>query len=250
MVGITEVIFILSVLKNQFIPAGLNLININFVMKTSVNWESLKSNFLNLGALLIASSGVNFVIVTPSFADTVEQFSDAGIVSKGQSQVNESIQKDWQLLFQDIINKPAPPSGKDHIFNQPITEEIYLVVRLGEKRVYVYQGKNSIKSYPIAVGKPGYETPQGSFNIFSRQIDPTFKNFKTGAIIPPGKNNPLGNRWIGVWSDGKTQIGFHGTNNPESIGRAVSHGCIRMHNKDVMALYEKVKIGTLVRIEP
>ena len=242
MVGITEPIFILSVLKNQNIPAGLNLININFVMKTSVNWEFFKSNFWNLGALFIASSGVNFVIVAPSFADTI-------VIDK-QSQENENLQKDWQLLLKDIINKPVLPSAKDNIFNQPIAEEIHLVVRLGEKRVYVYQGKNSIKSYPIAVGKPGYETPQGSFNIFSRQIDPTFKNFKTGAIIPPGKNNPLGNRWIGVWSDGKTQIGFHGTNTPKSIGRAVSHGCIRMHNKDVMALYEKVKIGTLVQIVP
>ncbi len=242
MVGITEPIFILSVLKNQNIPAGLNLININFVMKTSVNWEFFKSNFWNLGALFIASSGVNFVIIAPYEADTI-------VIDK-QSQENENLQKDWQLLLKDIINKPVQHKGKDNIFNQPIAEEIHLVVKLGEKRVYVYQGKNSIKSYPIAVGKPGYETPQGSFNIFSRQIDPTFKNFKTGAIIPPGKNNPLGNRWIGVWSDGKTQIGFHGTNRPQSIGRAVSHGCIRMHNKDVMALYEKVKIGTLVQIVP
>ena len=229
-------------LKNQNIPAGLNVININFVMKTSANWQFFKSNFLNLGALLIASVGVNIVIVIPSLADTI-------VINK-QPQTNESIQKDWQLLFEKIINKPALPLIKDNIFNQPIGEEIHLVVRLGEKRVYLYQGKNSITSYPIAVGKPGYETPQGSFNIFSREVDPTFKNFKTGAIIPPGKNNPLGNRWIGVWSDGKTQIGFHGTNRPQSIGKAVSHGCIRMHNKDVMALYEKVKIGTLVRVEP
>lgn len=220
----------------------------NFLMKI-LNLNSLKSNVLTLGSLLICGSGVNFVIIQPSFADTFEQFSSAGIVFEEKLKANKKIDIDWQLILKGTTTNPRF-EGEDNIPNEPISEEIRLVVRLKAKRVYVYKGDRSIKSYPIAIGKPGYETPQGSFNIFSREKDPTFKNFKTGAIIPPGKNNPLGNRWIGVWSDGKTQIGFHGTNRPQSIGKAVSHGCIRMHNKDVIALYEKVKIGTLVQIVP
>lgn len=219
-------------------------------MKISVNRKSLKSNFLNLGTLLIAGSGVNFIIVQPSLANTLSQFPDAEIITEENVKANKDIYLDWQLILEGTINNFTVFEGEDSIPSESISEEILLVVKLNAKRVYVYKGDRAIKSYPIAVGKPGYETPQGSFNIFSREIDPTFKNFKTGAIIPPGKNNPLGNRWIGVWSDGKTQIGFHGTNTPESIGKAVSHGCIRMHNKDVIALYEQVKIGTLVRVEP
>ncbi len=217
-------------------------------MKISFNRKFLKSNFLTLGTLFICGSGVNFVIVQPSFADTFEQFSSAGIVFEEKVKANKKIDIDWQLILKGTTTNPT--FEREEVINEPISEEIRLLVKLQAKRVYVYKGDRPIKSYPIAVGKPGYETPQGSFNIFSREIDPTFKSFKTGAIIPPGKNNPLGVRWIGVWTDGKTQIGFHGTNRPESIGKAVSHGCIRMHNKDVIALYEKIQIGTLVQIVP
>lgn len=212
-------------------------------MKISFNRKFFTSNFLTLGTLLITASGVNFVIVKPSFADTFEQFSSTGIVFEDNVKANKKNDIDWQPILKGTRTNPT-------FENESISEEIRLVVKLKAKRVYVYKGDRQIKSYPIAIGKPGYETPQGSFNIFSREIDPTFKSFKTGAIIPPGKNNPLGVRWIGVWTDGKTQIGFHGTNRPESIGKAVSHGCIRMHNKDVIALYEQVKIGTLVQIVP
>lgn len=214
-----------------------------------LNLNSLKSNVLTLGSLFICGSGVNFVIIQPSLANTFEQFPNAEIIAEENVKANKKIDLDWQLILKGTSTN-STFEAEDNIPNEPISEEIRLIVKLNEKRVYVYEGDRPIKSYPIAIGKPGYETPQGSFNIFSREKDPTFKNFKTGAIIPPGKNNPLGTRWIGVWSDGKTQIGFHGTNRPQSIGKAVSHGCIRMHNKDVVALFEQVKIGTLVQIVP
>ena len=219
-------------------------------MKIGVNWSSLKSNVVALGTLLIGVGGVNFVLVQPSLANTVEQFSDAGIIIEPQLQTNLSNEKSWRVILKKTNNNPTFILDNDNILNQPIAEEVHLVVKLQEKRVHVYQGDRVIHSYPIAVGKPGYETPQGSFSIFSKELNPTFKNFKTGAVIPPGRNNPLGSRWIGVWTDGKTQIGFHGTNRPQSIGRAVSHGCIRMYDKDVIELYEKVDIGTFVKVVP
>lgn len=214
-----------------------------------LNLNSLKSNVLTLGTLLICGSGINLGYVKPSLANALNQFPDAEIIAEENVKANKKVDIDWQLILKGTSTNPTF-EVEDNIPNEPISEEIRLIVKLNEKRVYVYKGDRPIKSYPIAIGKPGYETPQGSFNIFSREVDPTFKNFKTGAIIPPGKNNPLGTRWIGVWSDGKTQIGFHGTNRPQSIGKAVSHGCIRMHNKDVVALFEQVKIGTLVQIVP
>jgi lipoprotein-anchoring transpeptidase ErfK/SrfK len=129
-------------------------------------------------------------------------------------------------------------------------EQARVVVRLGKRQVSVYKGEQLVKSYPIAIGKTGWETPTGEFQIVLLEEHPTFKSFKSGRIIPPGPDNPLGARWVGFWSDGKTQLGFHGTNEPELIGQAVSHGCIRMHNKDVTALYNQVQIGTPVKIEP
>jgi len=132
----------------------------------------------------------------------------------------------------------------------PAVREIRLVVKRNQRRVDVYQGEQLLTSYRIAVGKKGWETPLGNFRVFNMETNPTFKSFKTGKIIPPGADNPLGVRWIGIWTDGKTQLGFHGTDQEELIGKAVSHGCIRMHNKDVIALYQLVQIGTLVTVEP
>lgn len=127
---------------------------------------------------------------------------------------------------------------------------VRLVLNLTKRRVYVYQDDQVISSYPVAIGKPGWETPVGEFKVLNMEMNPTFKSFKSGRIIPPGPDNPLGVRWISIWTDGKTQLGFHGTNQPELIGQAVSHGCIRMHNRDVVKLYAQVKPGVAVTVVP
>lgn len=159
------------------------------------------------------------------------------------------------MLQESLVEKqlPAlmvelPPIGEASQFI-PL-EEVRLVLRLSQRRVYVYKGSELQASYPVAIGKPGWETPVGTFKVFTMEKDPIFKSFRTGKEIGPGPDNPLGPRWIGIWTDGKTQLGFHGTNEPELIGQAVSHGCIRMHNKDVIALYDQVSVGTTVIIEP
>ncbi len=136
----------------------------------------------------------------------------------------------------------APPAA--------ITDTLRLVLKRSERKVYVYQNDKVISSYPVAVGKPGWETPLGEFKVLTMELNPIFKSFKSGRIIPPGPDNPLGVRWIGIWTDGQTQLGFHGTNEPELIGQAVSHGCIRMMNKDVVKLYAQVKNGTPVQVVP
>ncbi|MEB3179574.1 MAG: L,D-transpeptidase [Nostocaceae cyanobacterium] len=148
-----------------------------------------------------------------------------------------------------VVNPPSdvpeatPPADS-------IIQEIRLVVKRKERRVFVYQGEQVIASYRIAVGKTGWETPVGEFRVINMEKNPIFKSFKTGRIVQPGPENPLGPRWIGIWTDGKTQLGFHGTNQEELIGKAVSHGCIRMRNRDVLKLFDKVKIGTPVMIHP
>ena len=71
----------------------------------------------------------------------------------------------------------------------------------------------------------------------------------TDEVMPPGPENPLGDRWIGFWSDGNNVIGFHGTPNRESVGRAASHGCVRMYNEDIRQLFDMVDLGTPVIVE-
>lgn len=124
-----------------------------------------------------------------------------------------------------------------------------LVVDLSDRQVVVFQDGKLAAVFPIAVGRAGWETPAGEFEVINKQEDPVWQNPMTNQVVQPGEDNPLGTHWIGFWSDGLNQIGFHGTNQNHLIGQAVSHGCIRMENEHIQQLYEHVSIGTSVSIQ-
>lgn len=134
----------------------------------------------------------------------------------------------------------------------------YLVVRLKERRLDVMKDDvtTPVESLPIAVGRAGSETPTGRFQVEEmiahpdyQQIDPKDRS-RVLKRFPPGPANPLGERWIGfAHGDGWT-VGIHGTPHPELLGRAVSGGCIRMRNADVMRVYDRVELGTTVIVRP
>jgi lipoprotein-anchoring transpeptidase ErfK/SrfK len=113
-----------------------------------------------------------------------------------------------------------------------------------------------VESFPIAIGRKGHDTPTGRFQIDEKverpdyeKIDPIDRSHVLKRI-PPGPENPLGERWMTfVRGDGWT-IGIHGTPQPELLGRAVSGGCIRMRNADVVRVYDRVELGTPVIVEP
>lgn len=157
-----------------------------------------------------------------------------------------------------LIEQPqVPPLGapslylpSEEIAPEAIADNIRLVIRLQDRRVYVYQNDKVKTSYPIAVGKRGWETPVGTYKVMDMRRNPAWQHPWNGEVIPPGPDNPLGVRWIAFWTDGRNFIGFHGTPNEKLVGQAVSHGCIRMRNKDILALYTQVQIGTPVVVEP
>jgi lipoprotein-anchoring transpeptidase ErfK/SrfK len=137
-------------------------------------------------------------------------------------------------------------------------QPIYLVLRLSERRLYLMDGGSPrpVESFPIAIGRKGHDTPTGRFQIDEKverpdyeKIDPIDRSHVLKRI-PPGPENPLGERWMTfVRGDGWT-IGIHGTPQPELLGRAVSGGCIRMRNADVVRVYDRVELGTPVIVEP
>jgi lipoprotein-anchoring transpeptidase ErfK/SrfK len=150
-------------------------------------------------------------------------------------------------------NSPTPastPATKPTVAtgSLPAIEAVNLVLKLKEKRVYVYKGDKVLAKYPVAIGKRGRETPTGEWHVMEKIKNPGWTSFKTGEFMSPGRENPLGSRWIGFWTDGRDMIGFHGTSKLDSIGRAVSNGCVRMYNRDVKSLYKLVKVGTVVRV--
>lgn len=128
-------------------------------------------------------------------------------------------------------------------------KNIRLVLKLKQRKLYVYQGESLLNIYPVAVGKAKWETPTGNFKVIDMIENPGWTNFKTGKQIPPGPNNPLGERWIAFWTDGNDYIGFHGTPDRSSVGEAISHGCVRMYNEHVKELYKLVNIGTVVIVQ-
>lgn len=106
-----------------------------------------------------------------------------------------------------------------------------------------------VRTYPVCVGI-GVNTPLGRFRIANKAVWPSWRSLTTGRLVPPGRSNPLGPRWMGTTAVGDRGhvIGIHGNNRPSSIGRAVSHGCIRMYNKDAIELFDTIKVGTPVII--
>jgi hypothetical protein len=125
-------------------------------------------------------------------------------------------------------------------------------IDLSERRLYHYDDGQLVKSYPVAIGQPQYPTPTGSFRIINKAKNPTWtpppSPWAEGLEpVPPGPNNPLGTRWMGISSP---SVGIHGTYASRSIGTAASHGCIRMHIPDVEELFDRVYVGTSVTIVP
>ena len=113
-----------------------------------------------------------------------------------------------------------------------------LIVSIPERKIVLIEDGQVLKTYPIAVGKKSTPSPNGSFRIASRVVKPTW--YQPGKAVGPGPANPLGTRWMGLGFKG---YGIHGTNMPNSIGHASSHGCIRMRNQDVEELFELVQVG-------
>jgi lipoprotein-anchoring transpeptidase ErfK/SrfK len=142
--------------------------------------------------------------------------------------------------------KPAATAATSQ---PPVADLVTLTLKLKEKKVYVYKDGKAIANYPVAIGKKGWETPTGDWYVMEKITNPGWTSFKNSStVIAPGAKSPLGERWIGFWTDGKDMIGFHGTPDVNSIGKAVSHGCVRMYNKDVKALFPLVKVGTTVKV--
>ncbi len=127
-----------------------------------------------------------------------------------------------------------------------------LLVVLGERKLYSYRVGGSLeKVYRCAIGMSRYPTPRGTFKVVGKKVLPAWYNpgSKWARSMPryikPGSGNPLGTRALYLNASG---IRIHGTSQFRSIGRAASHGCVRLVRKDIEALYPKIPVGTTVYI--
>ncbi len=148
-----------------------------------------------------------------------------------------------------------PPGAKINIPSQwilPGTVKNGILINLAELRLYFFDNANgTVMTFPIGIGDPKFPTPEGEFKISSRISNPTWTvppslrhKYKIWTV-PPGPENPLGEFWLGL---GDSNFGIHGTDFPWSIGRLASQGCIRLYPEDIRVLFDRVQVGTSVKI--
>jgi lipoprotein-anchoring transpeptidase ErfK/SrfK len=118
-----------------------------------------------------------------------------------------------------------------------------VLVSIPDRQLAVLVNGIVVAGFPIAVGADESPSPTGEFTIVNRVSNPTY--YHEGVVIPAGKGNPVGTRWLGLSQKG---YGIHGTNAPKSIGRAASHGCIRLRNRDMENLFGMLHVGDVVKI--
>jgi lipoprotein-anchoring transpeptidase ErfK/SrfK len=126
-----------------------------------------------------------------------------------------------------------------------------IIVNRGAFTLTVYKNLELHKTYRIAVGQAGYDTPTGLYNIQNKAVNPSWHvpnsdwaGDLAGTVVPPGPSNPIKARWMGIYNG----AGIHGTDATGSIGTNASHGCIRMLIPDVVELYDQVPVGAPVYI--
>ncbi|HTU14684.1 MAG TPA: L,D-transpeptidase/peptidoglycan binding protein [Solirubrobacterales bacterium] len=128
----------------------------------------------------------------------------------------------------------------------------YLTLDRGSFQLKLWNDLKLTKTYTVAVGQVGLETPAGTYTLQSKQVDPVWTvpnsdwaGDMAGQVVPGGvPENPLKARWMGIF-DG---AGIHGTDDTASLGSAASHGCVRMSVPDVIDLYDRVDVGTPIYI--
>lgn len=129
------------------------------------------------------------------------------------------------------------------------TERSSMLVDLSSRWAVLRHGAEAVAAWEVGIGRSGEDTPVGEFTVGDKKEEPMW--FRRGeAPVPYGDpGNPLGSRWLG-WHDvhGPTSLGFHGTNEPDSIGNPVSEGCIRMRNGEVEVLFDILPIGASVTV--
>jgi lipoprotein-anchoring transpeptidase ErfK/SrfK len=119
-----------------------------------------------------------------------------------------------------------------------------IVVSIPDRKLALIEDGRVVKIYSTAVGAPSSPTPSGTYTIVQRIPNPTWYG-PNSKVVGPGKNNPVGTRWMGLSRRG---YGIHGTNHPASIGHNASHGCIRMRNRDAEDLFARVAVGDVVEL--
>lgn len=168
-----------------------------------------------------------------------------------------------RTLAQDndlTVNARLTPGGRLLVDNRHVAPDGFtdgIVLNVPQRMLFVFKRGAPIRAFPVAVGRADWRTPIGAYSVVAKELDPVWdvpvsiqhEMARSGRRVltrmPPGPENPLGRHWIGLTLPG---VGIHGTNQPTSIYRFTTHGCIRLHPDDVADLFEFADVGTPVHV--
>jgi L,D-transpeptidase ErfK/SrfK len=210
---------------------------------------------------IVSASGV---FRLQGYGPAVIGYRDSHVIRKGESLVE--LARDYDLGYNEIteanpgIDPWVPREGTVIVIP---TEWIIppfghegITINLAELRLYyiftIEEGL-FVRTFPIGIGRQGWNTPTGEYRITLKKQHPVWKvpekirleRPELPEFVKPGPDNPLGDYWLQLSISG---YGIHGTNKPFGIGRRVSHGCIRMYPEDIAVLFRYVRPGTKVII--
>lgn len=167
---------------------------------------------------------------------------------KLRRQVEGALQDPASRTVKALVEKVKPEVTTSELADKYPT---YMVVDRSDFTLTLYNNLKLAKTYTVAIGAEGFDTPAGQYSIQNKQVDPVWSvpdsdwaGDLAGQTIPAGPENPLKARWMGIF-DG---AGIHGTSDEGSLGSAASHGCVRMAITDVVDLYDRVDVGTPIYI--
>jgi hypothetical protein len=164
-------------------------------------------------------------------------------IQEGEMGLNDGKLTAVRILALTLLALTIPALGQVAQPSPKLRAHRTVVVSVLDRKLAVLEDGDVIATFPVAVGAEASPSPTGEFQIVSRVSNPTY--YKPGTVIPSGKDNPVGTRWVGLSQKG---YGIHGTNAPRSIGHAASHGCIRLRNRDMEKLFAMLRVGDVVQI--
>jgi lipoprotein-anchoring transpeptidase ErfK/SrfK len=190
-------------------------------------------------AKLVADVRQNLAVSNPQPA--ISPGAVAPVAKNPDSKSQKPTASDEQLAEQQLSRMaPAKPAVEQSNDPGPVRQ---IVISIPDRQLALLEDGIVIRTYSIAVGKPSTPSPSGEFTVINRAKNPVYRH--DGQVVMPGKNNPVGTRWMGLSLRG---YGIHGTNVQSSIGKAASHGCFRMKKNDVEELFTLVRVGDAVSV--
>ncbi len=186
---------------------------------------------------------------SPASLNAVPGKDGVALVSdKLTTELRGAIESQHDRTVKAPVEKTKPQVTTDQLASK---YPVYLTIDRGNFQLRLWKNLKLAKTYTIAVGQQGLETPAGVYTIDDKQVNPSWHvpdsawaGSLAGKVIPPGPEDPIKARWMGFFNG----AGIHGTDEVSSLGTAASHGCVRMAIPDVIELYDQVPLGTPIYI--